>query len=335
MTWSPRWASTPGSPSPRCRGSAPAWTRRSPRSAPARLGHTSVPLRLPRRDLPARARSPPGQVVSKAVVVATGITATGGREILGLDVGDSEDETFWRAFLTDLQASGACPGSAWSSPTSTPGWSPPCAAASRARRTNAAGSTSPATCSRWIPKSHKDMVAAVFRTIFAQPDAARGRRDLGRSPRPAGQAVPQDRPADGRGEGRGPGVHRVPQAALDQDLVEQPDGTDQQGDQTPIPGGRDLPQRAPPSSASSAPSWPTPTTNGRSPTAATSPKPPWRCCYPTAILNPPRSPAAREHRGHRPQSPPPAGLNLLLCSPRRRFRPMGHHRLRWVATKIR
>ena len=38
-----------------------------------------------------------GQVTSMAVVVATGVTATGGREVLGVDVGDSEDEVFWRA----------------------------------------------------------------------------------------------------------------------------------------------------------------------------------------------------------------------------------------------
>ncbi len=38
-----------------------------------------------------------GQVVSMAVVVATGIAADGTREVLGLDVGDSEDETFWRS----------------------------------------------------------------------------------------------------------------------------------------------------------------------------------------------------------------------------------------------
>ena len=37
-----------------------------------------------------------GQVTSMAVVVATAVTADGGREILGLDVGDSEDEVFWR-----------------------------------------------------------------------------------------------------------------------------------------------------------------------------------------------------------------------------------------------
>src|SRR3954462_15758095 len=51
-------------------------------------------------------RNTASQVVSMAVVVATGITADGGREVLGLDVGDSEDEVFWRAFLTDLKKRG-------------------------------------------------------------------------------------------------------------------------------------------------------------------------------------------------------------------------------------
>ena len=47
-----------------------------------------------------------GQVVSRAVVVATGITAEGGREILGVAIGDSEDATFWTAFLRSLKARG-------------------------------------------------------------------------------------------------------------------------------------------------------------------------------------------------------------------------------------
>ena len=41
-----------------------------------------------------------------AVVVATGVTADGGREMLGLDVGDSEDEVLWRAFLRSLKERG-------------------------------------------------------------------------------------------------------------------------------------------------------------------------------------------------------------------------------------
>ena len=47
-----------------------------------------------------------GQVVSKAVVIATGITATGQREVLGVDIGDSEDETFWTRFLRSLKDRG-------------------------------------------------------------------------------------------------------------------------------------------------------------------------------------------------------------------------------------
>ena len=47
-----------------------------------------------------------GQVVARAVVVATGITAEGAREVLGVDIGDSEDETFWTRFLRTLRDRG-------------------------------------------------------------------------------------------------------------------------------------------------------------------------------------------------------------------------------------
>ena len=46
------------------------------------------------------------QVVSKAVVIATGVRADGGREVLGLAVGDSEDGAFWTAVLRSLRARG-------------------------------------------------------------------------------------------------------------------------------------------------------------------------------------------------------------------------------------
>lgn len=42
------------------------------------------------------------QVVSKAIVIATGLRAGGHREVLGLDVGDSENEPFWKEFLGSL-----------------------------------------------------------------------------------------------------------------------------------------------------------------------------------------------------------------------------------------
>ena len=43
-----------------------------------------------------------GQVISKAVVIATGCRADGHREVLGVDVGNSENETFWTEFLRGL-----------------------------------------------------------------------------------------------------------------------------------------------------------------------------------------------------------------------------------------
>ena len=39
-------------------------------------------------------------------MIATGVTIDGGREVLGLDVGDSEDGAFWTAFLRSLRARG-------------------------------------------------------------------------------------------------------------------------------------------------------------------------------------------------------------------------------------
>ena len=47
-----------------------------------------------------------GRVVSAAVVVAIGVRSTGEREVLGLDVGASEDGAFWLAFLRGLVARG-------------------------------------------------------------------------------------------------------------------------------------------------------------------------------------------------------------------------------------
>ena len=47
-----------------------------------------------------------GRVVSRAVVVATGVATSGDREILGLSLGDSEDEAFWSDFLRSLRGRG-------------------------------------------------------------------------------------------------------------------------------------------------------------------------------------------------------------------------------------
>jgi len=112
-----------------------------------------------------------GQVVSMAVVVATGVTAGGDREILGLDVGDSEDEVFWRAFLLSLKQRGltgvqlvisdqhaglvAALGRAFQG-----------ASHQRCRVHFARNLLA------HVPKGQADYVAAAFRMIFAQPTDA-------------------------------------------------------------------------------------------------------------------------------------------------------------------
>ena len=109
------------------------------------------------------------QVVSKAVVVATGITATGQREVLGLDVGDSEDEAFWRAFLRSLKARGL-DGVQLVISDQHAGLT----AAIRRCFQGAAHQRCRVHFARnllaRIPKAHQDMVAALFRTVFAGID---------------------------------------------------------------------------------------------------------------------------------------------------------------------
>ena len=47
-----------------------------------------------------------GRIVSVAVIVAVGVNTDGRREVLGMDVGPSEAETFWTAFLRKLARRG-------------------------------------------------------------------------------------------------------------------------------------------------------------------------------------------------------------------------------------
>ncbi len=114
-------------------------------------------------------RNTASQVTSMAVVVATGITAGGEREVLGVDVGDSEDETFWRGFLRSLRQRGLGGVRLVISDQH--------AGLVAALRRSFQGSVHQRCRVHFarnllalVPKTHKDMVAAVFRTIFAQPD---------------------------------------------------------------------------------------------------------------------------------------------------------------------
>jgi putative transposase len=106
--------------------------------------------------------------VSRAVVIATGVTADGHREVLGVDVGDSENEQFWTEFLRGLRERGlhgvqlvisdahsglikainaVCAGAAWQ----------------RCRVHFVRNALAK------VNKGHAEMVAAAIRTIFTQP----------------------------------------------------------------------------------------------------------------------------------------------------------------------
>jgi transposase-like protein len=110
------------------------------------------------------------QVVSQAVVVAIGVRADGHREVLGLDVGDSENGAFWTGFLRSLKARGlggvklviadAHLGLAQAVKIVFLGAGVQRCRVHFMRNVLAA-----------VPKANGEMVAALIRTIFAQPDA--------------------------------------------------------------------------------------------------------------------------------------------------------------------
>ena len=63
-----------------------------------------VALCVGRRDLCEGAES--GRIVSAAGIVAIGVNTDGRREVLGMDIGPSEAETFWTEFLRQLARRG-------------------------------------------------------------------------------------------------------------------------------------------------------------------------------------------------------------------------------------
>jgi len=108
-------------------------------------------------------------VTSKAVVVATAVAADGRREILGLDVGDSEDEVFWRGFLTSLKGRGLR-GVRLVISDQHAGLTAAIARCFQGAAHQRCRVHFARNLLALVPKGQMDMVAAVFRTIFAQPD---------------------------------------------------------------------------------------------------------------------------------------------------------------------
>jgi len=116
-----------------------------------------------------------GRVVGQAVVLAVGVTADGVREVLGCDIGPSEDGAFWLGFLRGLVARGlrgvrlvtsdAHEGlrQAVAAVLHGAGWQ-------RCRVHFVRNALAP------VPKHAQQLVAASIRTAFAQPTAEAARR---------------------------------------------------------------------------------------------------------------------------------------------------------------
>jgi transposase-like protein len=118
-----------------------------------------------------------GRVISVAVVIAVGVNGTTGeREVLGLDVGPSEDGAFWTSFLRSLVSRGR-------------GLSGVRLVTSDAHRGLKGALETVLQGASWqrcrvhfmrnalslVPKAAQQMVGATIRTVFAQPDARSAR----------------------------------------------------------------------------------------------------------------------------------------------------------------
>jgi putative transposase len=110
-----------------------------------------------------------GRGTSQATVVAIGISSDGERHVLGLDVGPSEDRAFWTAFLRSLVKRGLH------------GVRLIVSDAHEGLKQAIATVLSGATWQRCrvhfmrnllatVPQSAREAIAAIVRTIFAQPD---------------------------------------------------------------------------------------------------------------------------------------------------------------------
>jgi transposase-like protein len=110
-------------------------------------------------------------VVSKAIVIATGVSRDGNREVLGVAVGDSEDGAFWTAFLRSLRARGLS-GVRLVISDAHEGLKAAIAAVMLGSAWQRCRVHFMRNVLARVPKGSAEMVAATIRTVFAQPTEA-------------------------------------------------------------------------------------------------------------------------------------------------------------------
>ena len=110
-----------------------------------------------------------GRIVSVAVVIAVGVNAEGQREVLGLDVGPSEDGAFWLRFLRSLVARGLA-GVRLVTSDAHQGLKGAIAATLHGASWQRCRTHFMRNALALVPKGAQQMVAATIRTVFFQPD---------------------------------------------------------------------------------------------------------------------------------------------------------------------
>jgi putative transposase len=112
-----------------------------------------------------------GRVSSTAVVIAVGVNVRSAeREVLGLDVGPSEDGAFWTSFLRSLVARGLR-GVRLVSSDSHRGLKGAIEAVVQGASWQRCRVHFMRNALSLVPKAAQQMVGATIRTVFAQPDS--------------------------------------------------------------------------------------------------------------------------------------------------------------------
>lgn len=116
-----------------------------------------------------------GRVVSLAVVIAVGVTEAGVREVVGVDIGPSEDGTFWLGFLRGLVARGLT-GVHLVVSDAHEGLRQAIGAVLHGASWQRCRVHFLRNALALVPKAAQALVAATIRTVFAQPTAEAARQ---------------------------------------------------------------------------------------------------------------------------------------------------------------
>jgi putative transposase len=130
------------------------------------------------------------RIVSQAVVVAVGVAADGRREVLGFDVGDSENEGFWTEFLRSLRTRGLSGVKLVISDAHT-GLKKAIGTVFQGAGWQRCRVHFMRNVLAVVPKGSQEMVASIIRTIFAQPDTEHIQKQFGEVTTMLGRSHPK------------------------------------------------------------------------------------------------------------------------------------------------